>query len=214
MSERTLDSDLRAGAVSGVFGYVIFVALDFPSGILYAHNGQGTYSYGGNDYVGVGAYGSISVLNESVDIVDNPITLTLSSITTEIIEAIRNDNIYGRDATISVGSINEHMELLGTPTVWIDGYMEKKALNIGDTDTVSITIQDDSAKLNQRNNKRFTLEDHQAEHPGDLFLEFLPYVQNAQVEWAGGPVRTGFQNTGGFTQTETPDRRGRGGGRK
>jgi len=203
MTERVIDADLKAGATSAVFGYVVLIELDFPSGILYAHNGVGTYTIGGNDYLGVGAYGSISAMAESVQLVDNPVVLTLSSITEEIIEAIRNDDIYGRSAIISLVAINSDLEITGTPTIWISGYMEKKALSVGNNDGVSITIQDESAKLRQRNNKRFTLEDHQAENVGDLFLEFLPYVQNASVEWAGVQVRSGFQNTSGFTEGDS-----------
>jgi hypothetical protein len=199
MTQRTLDSNLDTGSTSAVFAYIVFVELDFPSGTLYVHNGHGTYTWGGNDWLGVGAYGDIDVMEESVDTIPNPVKVMLSSITSEIIEAIRNDDIYDRDAKIYLGAINEDLELQGTPTTWVDGYMEKKELVMGSQDGVAITIQDDAAKLRQRNGKRFTIEEHQAEFTGDLFFEFLPFVMNAEVLWAGEKVRTGFQNTEGLT---------------
>jgi hypothetical protein len=232
MTQRTLDSNLDTGSTSAVFAYIVFVELDFPSGTLYVqtsavfayivfveldfpsgtlyvHNGHGTYTWGGNDWLGVGAYGSIDVMEESIDTIPNPVKVMLSSITSEIIEAIRNDDIYDRDAKIYLGAINEDLELQGTPTTWVDGYMEKKELVMGSQDGVAITVQDDAAKLRQRNGKRFTIEEHQAEFTGDLFFEFLPFVMmffeflpfvmNAEVLWAGEKVRTGFQNTEGLT---------------
>lgn len=196
MSDRTLDSNLIARSASDVFSYLVFVELQFPSGTIYAHNGQGSYEFNGNTWLGVGAFGNIGAMRDSVDITSQPITITLSSITDEIITAIQSDNIYNKTATIYVGAIDEELELLGTPDVWIDGYMEKKELVLGETSAVAITVLDDSAKLLQRTNRRYTLEEHQKRYPGDEFLEYLPYLQHLTLEWAGERVRNGIVNEG------------------
>jgi len=202
MTSRSLDSSLEANSQSAEFGLITFVALSFPSGTVRVHSGQGTYTWGGNDWLGVGGYGSIDAMGETVDSVPNPVKISLSSITDEIIDAIRTDDVYGRDAKIYVGTINSDLELEGTPTLWVDGWMEKKDLNLGSNNGVSITIQDDAAKLRQRSNKRYTIEEHQDEFSGDLFFEFLPFVMNAEIVWAGEQVRFGFTNYGGFTGQE------------
>ena len=85
MTDRTLDADLKAGAESSAFNYIVFVKLAFPSGTVYVHNGVGTYSFGGDDYLGVGSFGSIDVMEDSLDLNSKPVNLTLSSITSEII---------------------------------------------------------------------------------------------------------------------------------
>ena len=61
-------------------------------------------------------------------------------------------------------------------------------LNVGEENAVVINVQTRAGKLRKRNNKRFTLEEHQKEFSGDLFFEFLSYVVNANVQWAGGKV--------------------------
>lgn len=207
MSDRSLDADLEAGATSGVFPYILFVALYLDSGTIRAHNGQGTYTFGGNSYYGVGAYGNIEAMEESVNAVANPVKVTLSTITPELITAVRTDNVYKRAAEIYVGKLDENLELEGTPTLWIDGYIEKKELVLGETNGLAFTVQDDAAKLEQRNNKRYTLEEHQRRFPGDQFLEYLPYVQDAATVWAGEQVRTGFVNNGSVTGGNTNTRR-------
>lgn len=192
MSERILDADLRAGAESPTFNYVIFVALAFPSGTVRVHNSVGTITWGGNDWLGVGAFGNIDAMEESIELVDNPILLTLSSITQEIIDAVKVDDIFGRDADVYLGALNDDGELEGTPTNWISGYMETPSLSIGQENAVLIQMQTRAARLKQRNNKRFTIEDHQKDYPGDLFFEYLHYVIDAKVEWGGERVRSGI----------------------
>jgi hypothetical protein len=199
MTDRTLDADLLAGATSGLFHYIVLVKLAFPSGTVYVHNGVGTKSFGGDDYLGVGAFGRIGVLEDTTALDSRPVTLTLSSITTEIIEAIKTDDVFGRDADVYIGAIDKDGVLLGTPDNWFSGHMETVDVIIGDSDGISIRLQSRASRLGLRNNKRYTIEDHQADHTGDLLLEFLSFLMDASVEWGGEKVRTGFVNTGGFT---------------
>lgn len=205
MSERNIDADLKAAAQSQVFKYVVLVDLAFPSGNVRVHNSVGTYSFGGNDYLGVGAFGSIDVIAESNNLVDSPIKLSLSSVTDEIIEALRNDDIYGRDADIYLCALDEDNQLKGTPTNWVSGYMEKKELIVGQDSGVAITIQTRAARLKQRNNKRYTIEAHQVDYPEDMFFQFLPYVIGAEIPWGGSEiVRWGITNGQGLTGS-SPD---------
>jgi hypothetical protein len=215
MTQRTLDANLEAEATSSEFNYLVFVALQFPSGNVYLHNGIGTYSFGGNDYLGVGGFGTISALEDTLGGQVRPITLSLSSITPEIIDAVLTDDVYGRSADIYVGALNSDGELLGTPDNWFSGYMENSSINLGEEDGVSIRIQSRAARLNQRNNKRYTMEDHQAEFPGDMFFEFLQYLQDPNVAWGGEKVRTGYTNqTDGLTPSPGGGGGGGGGGKR
>lgn len=194
MSERSLAAELKSGAESPEFNYVILIDLAFPSGNVRAHNSVGTISFGGNDYLGVGAFGSIGDIQETSELTDQPIKITLSSIDQDIIDAVKTDDVYRRDADIYLGAIGRHGGLEDA-TNWISGYMETAGLVLGEENAVIITIQTRAARLKQRNNKRFTLEQHQIDYPGDRFFEFLPYVINADVQWGGDKVRTGFTNT-------------------
>jgi len=209
MSERTLDSDLKTSAESATFNYVVFVELAFPSGTVRVHNSVGTISFGGNDYLGVGAFGSIEAMEESIDLVDNPVKVTLSSITQEIIDAIQTDDIYNRDADIYLGALNADGELEGTPTNWISGYMEHASLMVGENNGVVIQIQTRAARLKQRNGKRFNVEDHQQDYSGDLFFEYLSDTIEAQVQWGGDKVESGNSYGGGAGRSRGSGRRAR-----
>jgi len=198
MTDRTLDADLKAGAESVSFKYIIFAKLAFPSGTVTLHNGVGTYSFGGDDYLGVGSFGSIDAVEDTLELKSNPVNLTLSPITPEIIDAVKTDDVFGRDADIFLGALNEHGELQGTPDNWYSGHMETVELSLGRVDGVKIRLQSRASRLRLRNNKRYTLEDHQADFPGDLFFEFLAFVMEAEVRWGGERVRGSHVNTDGL----------------
>jgi hypothetical protein len=191
MSERALDPNLKATAESADFRYVVFVDLAFPSGNVRLHNSVGTFSFGGNEYYGVGGFGTIEAMVDSVQLVDNPVKLVLSSITPEIIDAIKTDDIYKRDADVYLCALDADGQLDGIPDNWINGFMETAELNIGKENAVVINIQTRASKLRKRNNKRFTIEEHQREFSGDLFFEFLPYLIDAEVQWGGGKIGGG-----------------------
>jgi len=213
MTDRTLDADLEAGATSSVFNYIVFVKLAFPSGTVYVHNGVGTHSFGGDDYLGVGAFGGISAIEDTLKLASKPVSLTLSSITPEIIDAIKVDDVFGRDADIYLGALDVDGQLEGTPTNWYSGHMETVELIIGSDDGLKIRLQSRASRLRLRNNKRYTLEDHQADHPGDLLFEFLTALQDAEVNWGGEQVRTGFVSNDGLTGDGGGGGGGGGGGR-
>lgn len=214
MSERDLDSDLKAAAESPEFLYIIFVDMDFPGENVRVHNGVGTYSFGGNDYMGVGTFGSVSPVRESIELVDQPINLTLSGIDTTIINILRSVNITGRDVEIFIGVLDKEAQLVGTPQSMILAEVDAISVIAGKENAVQLSLQTRAARLRRRNNKRWTLEHHQADYPGDLFFEFLPYVVAAEVQWGGERVRTGYRNNDdnlGQGVTSTPDNPGDGG---
>jgi len=200
--DRDLESNLQAAAESATFKYVVFVSLSFPSGTVYVHNSLGTITWGGNDWLGVGGFGSIDTMEENIKLVDNPVSISLSSITPEIIDAIKTDDIYHRSADIYLGTLNEADELVGTPMNWVTGYMEYASLSVGAENGLAISIQTRASRLRTRNNKRYTIEDHQADYPGDVFFEFLWAIKELEVSWGGADVSIGAGGGGGLPPGE------------
>ena len=202
MSERTLDADLKTGAESAEFGSVVFISLAFASGTVYMHNGVGTLSFGGNDYLGVGTFGSITTMEDSMELKDPVLSVQLSAIDEGIIAAVQTEDVYGLDADVYIGRVDTDNQLVGTPTNWISGFMERASLRLGTDNVVDIKIQTRAGKLNKTNNKRYTLEEHQVDNPGDLYFEFLHNIMEVKVQWAG---ETGlFKNLKNYFNTRDP----------
>ncbi len=190
MSERNIDGGLKAAAQSDEFNYFLAVDLAFPSGTVYAHNSIGTISFGGNDYLGVGGLGSIDMIRESKTLVDQPINIILSGVDSDLIESLKTDDIYGREANIYIGVLTQDGELVGVPDNWIAGYMDSISVVEGDTDSISVKVQTKASRLLRKNNKRWTIEDHQQDYPGDTFFLHLPYIVTFEPRWGGDLFKT------------------------
>ena len=74
---RGFPSNVLTALSSDHVALVTFAKLEFPSGTLYLHNSLGTYTWGGNDWLGTGDLGEISQLEEGAQISPYKISLSL-----------------------------------------------------------------------------------------------------------------------------------------
>ena len=77
---RSFSTSVKNALKSQTVRIVMFAELDFSSGTLYVHDGLGTYTWGGEDWLGVGDFGSISSIEEGSEISAYSINLTLSAL--------------------------------------------------------------------------------------------------------------------------------------
>ena len=83
-----------------------FVKLEFAAETVYVHNGIGTYTWGGEDWLGVGSLGSVSTLEEGSDVSPYSITLTLSALDATISGQALNEDYFMRPVTVYVGVLS------------------------------------------------------------------------------------------------------------
>ena len=91
---------------------VDMVKLEFGTPV-YCHSGIGTITYGGNDYVGVGQFGSVSNAKESENLTPSPLTLTLSGVDSSLIAEALDSGTYGDVVTIYHGYRQDDGNLVG-----------------------------------------------------------------------------------------------------
>ena len=80
---------------------VTFAKLEFPSGTLYVHNSIGTYTWGGQDWLGTGDLGEISAIEEGADVSPYKITLSLSGLDPDVSAAALTEDYYLQPVTVS-----------------------------------------------------------------------------------------------------------------
>ena len=96
---------------------VTFAKLQFPSGTLYLHNSIGTYTWGGNDWLGTGDLGQISQIEEGADVSPYKITLSLSGLDPDISGAALTEDYYLQPVTVYLGVLDADDALLADPTL-------------------------------------------------------------------------------------------------
>ena len=168
---------------------VTFVQLAFPSGTVYLHNSIGTYTFGGNDYLGVGDLGAISPLEEGADISPYQITLSLSGLDSTIAGAALTEDYYMHAVTVLLGVLNADDALLADPTVVFEGFMDQMNISVGADggDVITLTAESELARFDKASNIKYTDIQLQSEFSGDLALEFMPDIEGAKIRWGAPP---------------------------
>ena len=161
-----------------------FVMLDFASGIVRVHNGLGTYTWGGNDWIGVGSLGTVSQLEEGADVSPYGITLTLSALDAVVSGAALNEDYFMRPVAIYIGALSAEDVLLNDPLQMWGGHMDVMSVTAGaENDQVTINCESELAAFDRSSNLKYTTQSQQQFYPGDVFFNFLPKIDGAKIRW-------------------------------
>ena len=177
---------------------VTFAKLEFPSGTIYLHNSIGTYTWGGNDWLGTGDLGEISQLEEGAEISPYKITLSLSGLDATISGAALTEDYYLQPVTVYLGVLNANDVLIADPTIVWEGAMDQMELSVGaaDGDTIVLTAESELARFDKASNLKYTDAQLQSDSAGSLGFEFMADIEGAKIRWgdpnsdavAGGPA--------------------------
>jgi hypothetical protein len=177
---------------------VTFAKLEFPSGTIYLHNSIGTYTWGGNDWLGTGDLGEISQLEEGAQISPYKITLSLSGLDATISGAALNEDYYLQPVTVYIGVLNANDVLIADPTIVWEGAMDQMELSVGaaDGDVIVLTAESELARFDKASNLKYTDAQLQSDSAGSLGFEFMADIEGAKIRWgdpnsdavAGGPA--------------------------
>ena len=177
---------------------VTFAKLEFPSGTIYLHNSIGTYTWGGNDWLGTGDLGEISQLEEGAEISPYKISLSLSGLDATISGAALTEDYYLQPVTVYLGVLNANDVLIADPTIVWEGAMDQMELSVGaaDGDTIVLTAESELARFDKASNLKYTDAQLQSDSAGSLGFEFMADIEGAKIRWgdpnsdavAGGPA--------------------------
>ena len=177
---------------------VTFAKLEFPSGTLYLHNSIGTYTWGGNDWLGTGDLGEISQIEEGAQISPYKLTLTLSGLDATISGAALTEDYYLQPVTVYLGALNADDELIADPTVVWEGAMDQMEISVGAEggDAIVLTAESELARFDKASNLKYTDAQLQSDSAGSLGFEFMADIEGSKIRWgdansdavAGGPA--------------------------
>ena len=203
---RGFPSDVLTALSSQHVALVTFAKLEFPSGTSYVHNSIGTYTWGGQDWMGVGDLGEISQLQEGAEVSPYKITLTLSGLDAAISGAALNEDYYLQPVTVYLGVLDSDDMLIADPTVVWVGAMDQMTVSVGasDGDAIQLTAESELARFDKASNMKYTDSQLQNEHSGSLGFEFMADIEGAKIRWgdansdsvagvAGNPAYTPYE---------------------
>lgn len=211
---RDLTTEVGTEVAQSVIRPVVFVELDYPSGFVRVNSTDrilafetGTES-GVEQFLGIGQLGSISSIGENTELQASRISLTLSGVNPVNVSAAF-EKAQGRRGRIWFGFLDSSWQIITDPVLMFVGLIDNTEIELGDTGTITVNLNNRFIEWSRDKNRRYTNEDQQAEFPGDRFFEFIPQAVEKEIIWGPGgpePVNPG-SGTGGFR----PDPGGSGG---
>ncbi len=164
---------------------VTFAKLEFPSGTIYVHNSLGTYTWGGQDWLGVGDLGSISQVEEGIDVSPYAITLTLSGLDATISGAALTEDYFMHPVTVYMGVLDADDSLLADPTQIWAGFMDQMNVSLGADggDAIQLIAESELSRFDVSRNLMYTNAAQQERYSGDLFFSHIHKVQGAKFDW-------------------------------
>jgi len=203
MSIRDISAANIAAIKSAVVRPIIFVRLDFDTGVQRFHTEIGPRTathpvYGSETYTGLGDFGGITgEVTESIGNAPQAVRIALSGINGTLISESLAEDYHRRDVDIMLGLDNASGQLVGDPVVLWGGYMDKPGFTFeqGKADLI-MTCESKATLLQDRPDVRFTDEQLQSDYTGDLAAEYVFRMQDLVLEWGGGDGNSSRSRTG------------------
>ena len=173
---------------------IIFVQLDLPTGVLRVNSTDRSVFFESdgasplNEFLGVGALGSVSTVGETFRLQATGVTLSLSGITSTYISAAF-EQAMGRSGEIWLGFFDSDYKVISAPALVFSGKIDNATVAIGETATVTIQLENRMIAWERPKIRRYTNEDQQQRFAGesptvtDKFFEFINQAVDKELLW-------------------------------
>jgi len=186
---RNLTAAMITAITDGRVVPFIMAAITTNTGTVRVWNGAGTLTSSiegsSNDYNGVGHFGGVSAIGESMDLVANGMTLSLSGIPSSLISAALDDIRQGSSARVWFGLFdNSNGAVIADPYEIFTGVTDVPSIDEGgETSTIQIVCENKLASLRRIKVRRYTKEDQRRDYPNDKGFDFVQSIQDREILW-------------------------------
>ena len=172
----TLDVSQQAALEGPVARVGYFVEFKFLSGTQYACTANRTVTWGGHDWLGLGAIGGISAVEESDGIDAKSLSFTINAAQPEwLAMAVGSVEEYrGREINLYFCPLDESFVLVGTPQRCWRGIMDTVSVGIdGDEASIQLKAETSAYGLKRRPALRLNAAQQKQAYPTDTGFDYL-----------------------------------------
>lgn len=181
---RTMNASIKAAFTAATLRPFILTEFEFPAVTMRLWSGIGILTWNGDDYTGAGRLLQIRPAEETDGLDANGAVFELSGVPSDLISAGLTAEYQGRPCRIYVGVLDGGNNIIADPVNIFTGLMDVMSLDDDpEFPVISLTAESELVVLNKARDRRYTHEDQQIDFPGDLGLEFVPSLQDKEINW-------------------------------
>ncbi|MCU1324986.1 MAG: hypothetical protein JWN34_356 [Bryobacterales bacterium] len=179
---RDLVSATRDASQGSVIVPVWLIKLQFDGGTIFLSTYDGPLTWSGDTYIGAGAIGSISPIQEDTELARTTLSMQVRGLPSEIIDIVHNEYFQGRRATTYLGYLDQiTRQFVDDPVIMHRGRMDTAQIDESDTCSVTLTVESRFADWDKAKVRRFNDADQKSRFPGDRGLEFVTQAEQGTI---------------------------------
>jgi len=164
-----------------VFGFA--AEMDFPSGFTRLNTSPYVIQINANNFVGVGALGSVGTINEEASLTAKGITLELSGVDPALVATALTENPRGRKCKLWVCLFDADHILINNPYPVGTWTMDTMSISTGDKARIALTAESPLSDWDRPRVRYYTDGDQLSRYPTDKFFEFLAINIDKEIRW-------------------------------
>jgi hypothetical protein len=174
---------------------VVFVDLDIPDDRIRVSTADATIEWGGEEWLGVGRFGGIEAVSESIEVLAQPLKLTLSGVESSYVASLMDTLYHGSPVSVYVGMHHrDTYALIDDPEVVWEGYIDVMTIEVSGGQSV-IRVDCEHRLRRQPSTYRYTDEDQRSHYSADRFFDKLHLIPGYTGTW--GSRDTNYTGGGG-----------------
>jgi hypothetical protein len=148
---------------------IALVQIEWPTGLVLAHNGAGPQTWDGKTWWGTGELGSIGVIKEGN--AAGQIQLTLRTTDSAQIAEVVKDDAPGSEVRIYLAALDANMRIAAAQLMYL-GFVNKSPVQYNNPPTISVDCVGVEYRWNNaREHSRYTSAHQRSLHPTDSYCD-------------------------------------------
>lgn len=180
---RDLTTDTENALAAGHVRFLVFVEMDFSSGMLRVNNSAINLDWNGYSWLGVGRLGGVDPVREGSGLESVGLAFRISGVPAANVATALGTHYQGRRCRLWLAPLTAGHVVIPDPALVFWGRLDTMDIELGQTATLSVSAESRLAAWDRPNVRRYNHEDQQIDYPGDKFFEFVPQMVDRLLVW-------------------------------
>jgi hypothetical protein len=186
---RDLTSGWASATVAASVRIAMAIEAEFSTGTVRVWSGAATLAWNSLSWTALGHLIGVDRIEESQAVSANGVAITLSGVPSSLINLALNDDYRGKPVRIWILLMDADFDTVVESYLQFAGRMDTMTFeDAGETTSFSMQCESNLVDLQRPRIVRYTDEEQQRLHPGDLGLQYVAALAEKPLYWGIPPT--------------------------